>query len=84
MPEVLNCCIKLFADDANLYSPIKEQNDRIRMQVGLKIAEDRAKLGKNVLPYQEMQISSYWKKLSGHTIYHVNGAKSNRSNAGNK
>ena len=36
MPEVLNCCIKLFADDSKLYSPIKEENDRIRMQVGSK------------------------------------------------
>ena len=31
MPEALNCCIKLFADDAKLYSSIKEENDRIRM-----------------------------------------------------
>ena len=46
MPEVLNCCIKLFADDAKLYSPIKEENDRIRMQVGLKNAEEWAKLWK--------------------------------------
>ena len=45
MPEVLNCCIKLFADDAKLYSPIKE-NDRIWMQVGLKNAEEWAKLWK--------------------------------------
>ena len=46
MPEVLNCCIKLFADDAKLYSPIKEENDRISMQVGLKNAEEWAKLWK--------------------------------------
>ena len=46
MPEVLNCCIKLFADDAKLYSPIKEENDRIRMQVGLKNAEEWAKIWK--------------------------------------
>ena len=32
MQEVLNCYTKLFADDAKLYSPIKEENDRIRMQ----------------------------------------------------
>ena len=43
MPEVLNSCIKLFADDAKLYSPIKEQNDRIRVQVGLKML----KIGQN-------------------------------------
>ena len=46
MPEVLNCCMKLFADDAKLYSPIKEENDRIRMQVGLKNAEEWAKIWK--------------------------------------
>ena len=27
----------------------------------------------NVLPYQEMQISSHWEKSSGHTIYYVSG-----------
>ena len=46
MLEVLNCCIKLFADDAKLYSPIKEENDMIRMQVDLKHAEDWAKIWK--------------------------------------
>ena len=46
MPEVLNCCIKLFADDAKLYSPIKEENDRIRMQVGLKMLKNGPKYGK--------------------------------------
>ena len=37
---------KLFADDAKLYSPIKKENDRIRMQVGLKMLKNGPKYGK--------------------------------------
>ena len=62
MPEVLKCCIKLFADDAKLYSPIKEENDRTRMQVGLKMLKNGLNM-EDVLPYQEMQISSHWEKM---------------------
>ena len=44
MPEVLNCCAKFFADDAKVYSPIKAENDRIRLQVGVNNAEEWAKV----------------------------------------
>ena len=40
MPEVLNCCIKLFADGAKVYSSIKAENDRIRLQVGVNNAQE--------------------------------------------
>ena len=33
MPEVQSCCVKFFADDAKVNSPIKAENDRIRLQV---------------------------------------------------
>ena len=46
MPEVLNCCIKLFADDTKAYSPIKAENDRIRLQVGVNNAQEWAKIWK--------------------------------------
>ena len=46
MPEVLNCCIKLFADDAKVYSPIIAENDRIRLQIGVNNAQEWAKIWK--------------------------------------
>ena len=63
MPEVLNCFIKLFADDAKLYSPIKEENDKIRMQVGLKNAEEWGQTMENVLPYQKCKYLYIGKNL---------------------
>ena len=44
MPEVLNCCAQFVADDAKVYSPIKAENDRIRLQVGVNNAEEWAKI----------------------------------------
>ena len=41
---ILNCCIKLFADDAKVYSPIKAENDRNRLQVGVNNAQEWAKI----------------------------------------
>ena len=63
MPEVLNCCIKLFADDAKLYSPIKAENDRIRMQVGLKNAKEWAKLWKMFFPIKKCKYLHTGKNL---------------------
>ena len=46
MQEVLNCCIRLFADDAKVYTPIKAENDRIGVQVGVNNAQEWAKIWK--------------------------------------
>lgn len=42
LPEVLNCCVKLFADDVKIYSPIKSVHDKERLQVNIKNAENWA------------------------------------------
>ena len=68
MPEVLNCCTKLFADDAKLYSPIKEENDRIRMQVGIKNAEEWAKYGKCSSISRNANIFTLEKIIQTHNI----------------
>ena len=43
-PELLCQIILFFADDAKVYSPIKAENDRIRLQVGVSNAEEWAKI----------------------------------------
>ena len=68
---------KLFADDAKLYSPIKK-NYRIRMQVGLKNAEEWAKIWKMFFHIKKCKYLHIGKNSSRHTIYHVSGQKSNR------
>ena len=70
--------IKLFSDNAKLYSPIKEENDRIRMQVGLKNAEEWAKIWKIVFYIKKCKYLHIEKNSYGHTICHVSGQTSNR------
>ena len=68
MPEVLNCCIKLFADDAKLYSPIKEENDRIGMQVGLKMLKNGPNYGKCCSISKNAKIFTLGKIFQTHNI----------------
>ena len=39
LPEVFNCCMKLFADDAKLYLPIKTSQDKEILQGSVDSSE---------------------------------------------
>ena len=68
MPEVLNCCIKLFADDAKVYSPIKAENDRIRLQFGVNNAQEWAKYGRCSFTPRNVKTSTLETTIQVHNI----------------
>ena len=44
LPEVFNCCMKLFADDAKLYLPIKTSQDKEILQGSVDSSEKLAEI----------------------------------------
>ena len=68
MPEVLNCSIKLFADDAKVYSPIKAENDRIRLQVGVNNAQEWAKIWNMFFHTEKCKTSTLETTIQIHNI----------------